>query len=149
MPALEKSMGWSAKCQTCARSSASMPRSALGDKDRGSRRDKDWAARSPGNIKSKPTNPAILTTYEGMHYDAVSSITAMIVVSCSRAVRDLLASKTCDMRRSIGVSVDGVESATTLTVRPIGSHASLRGHRAPRGMGPIHYAVLQPCDEPI
>src|SRR5215813_10050527 len=105
-------------------SPASMPGCALGDKDGSSRRDKDWAARPPGNIKSKPTNPAILTTYEGMHHDAVSSITAMIVVSCSRAVRDLLASKTCDMRRSIGVSVDGVESATTLTVRPIGSHAA-------------------------
>src|SRR5215471_5342246 len=99
-------------------SPASMPGCALGDKDGSSRRDKDWAARPPGNIKSKPTNPAILTTYEGMHHDAVSSITAMIVVSCSRAVRDLLASKTCDMRRSIGVSVDGVESATTLTGSP-------------------------------
>src|SRR6516164_6512462 len=53
---------------------ASMPGSALGDKDGSSRRDKDWAARPPGNIKSKPTNPAILTTYEGMHHDAVSSI---------------------------------------------------------------------------
>src|SRR5215813_13423714 len=63
-------------------SPASMPGCALGDKDGSSRRDKDWAARPPGNIKSKPTNPAILTTYEGMHHDAVSSITAMIVVSC-------------------------------------------------------------------
>src|SRR5215475_3975924 len=85
------------------RSSASMPRSALGDKDRGSRRDKNWAARPPGNIKSRPTNPVILTTYEGMHYDAVSSITAMIVLCCSRAVRDLLASKGCDMGCSIGI----------------------------------------------
>src|SRR5215467_5711176 len=64
------------------RSSASMPRSALGDKDRGSRRDKNWSARPPSNIKSGPTNPAILTTYEGMHYDAVSSIAAMIVLCC-------------------------------------------------------------------
>src|SRR5215467_1709314 len=53
-------------------SPASMPGCALGDKDGSSRRDKDWAARPPGNIKSKPTNPAILTTYEGMHHDAVS-----------------------------------------------------------------------------
>src|SRR5215471_17572624 len=75
------------------KSSASMPGSALGDKGRSSRRDKDWAARPHGSTKSRPTNPAILTTYEGMHYDAVSSITAMIVLSCSRAVRDLLASK--------------------------------------------------------
>src|SRR5215469_10377984 len=79
------------------KSSASMPGSALGDKGRSSRCDKDWAARPPGNIKSRPTNPAILTTYEGMHYDAVSSITAMTVLCCSRAVRDLRASKGCDM----------------------------------------------------
>src|SRR5215467_7115328 len=74
------------------RSSASMPRSALGDKDRGSRRDKDWAARPPGNIKSRPTNPAILTTYEGMHHDAVSSTTATIVLAWSKATRDRLKS---------------------------------------------------------
>src|SRR5215471_8400687 len=81
------------------KSPASMPGCPLGDRSGSSRRDKDWAARPPGNIKSGPTNPAILTTYEGMHHDAVSSITAMIVLSCSRAVRDLLASKweCCDM----------------------------------------------------
>src|SRR5215471_7986182 len=85
------------------KSPASMPGCPLGDRSGSSRRDKDWAARPPGNIKSGPTNPAILTTYEGMHHDAVSSTTAMIVLCCSRAVRDLLASKACDMGRSIGV----------------------------------------------
>src|SRR5215813_8857825 len=86
------------------RSSASMPRSALGDKDRGSRRDKDWAARPPGNIKSRPTNPAILTTYEGMHYDAVTSTTATIVLAWSKATRDRLKSFRF-MGRSIGGSI--------------------------------------------
>ena len=37
------------------------------------------------------------------HFAWLISITAMIVLLCSRAVRDLLASKACDMGRSIGV----------------------------------------------
>src|SRR5215831_16058358 len=85
-------------------SPASMPGCALGDKDGSSRRDKDWAARPPGNIKSKPTNPAILTTYEGMHHDAVSSTTATIVLAWSKATRDRLKSFRF-MGRSIGGSI--------------------------------------------
>jgi hypothetical protein len=43
------------------------------------------------------------TTAETSHFDWLISITAMIVLSCSRTVRDLLASKRCDMGRSIGL----------------------------------------------
>src|SRR5215831_13168988 len=44
------------------------------------------------------------------------------------------------------VSVDGVESATTLTVRPIGSHATVRGHKAPREDGThLPDGVFQPA----
>src|ERR1700758_718065 len=103
------------------KSPASMPGCALGDKDGSSRRDKDRAARPPGNIKSRPTNPAILTTYEGMHHDAVSSITAMIVLCCSRAVRDLLASKRkcCDMGGAPSVAVEQRPWCHVLAARPI------------------------------
>jgi hypothetical protein len=50
------------------KSPAGVPGSSLGDKGRSSHRDKDWATRTPGNIKSRPTSPAILTTYEGKCY---------------------------------------------------------------------------------
>ncbi|HEU0017605.1 MAG TPA: hypothetical protein VFQ31_04510 [Methyloceanibacter sp.] len=43
------------------------------------------------------------TTAETSHFDWLISITAMIVLSCSRTVRDLLASKGCDIGRSIGL----------------------------------------------
>ena len=43
------------------------------------------------------------TTPATSHFARLISITAMIVLSCSRAVRDLLASKACDMGRSIGL----------------------------------------------
>ena len=86
------------------KSPASMPGRPLGDKSGSSRRDKDWAARQPGNIKSGPTNPAILTTYEGMHHDAVSSTTATIVLAWSKATRDRLKSFRF-MGRSIGGSI--------------------------------------------
>jgi hypothetical protein len=55
-----------------------------------SRRGKDRATRPPGNIKFRPTNLAILTTYEGVHYDAVSSTTATKVLAWSNAVEDFL-----------------------------------------------------------
>jgi hypothetical protein len=62
----------------------------MGDKGGSSRHDKDRATRPPGNIESRPTNPAILTTYEGMRYDAVSSTTATKVLAWSNAVEDFL-----------------------------------------------------------
>ena len=44
------------------------------------------------------------------HFDWLISITAMTVLSCSRVVRDLLTSKGCDKRCSVGLlnSAEGV-----------------------------------------
>ena len=43
------------------------------------------------------------TTAATSHFAWLISITAMIVLSCSREVRDLLASKSCDMGRSVSL----------------------------------------------
>src|SRR6516162_1003397 len=74
------------------KSPASMPGSPLGNKGGSPRRHKDRATRPPSNIEFGPTNPAILTTYEGMYYDAVSSTTATKLLAWSKATRDRLKS---------------------------------------------------------
>jgi hypothetical protein len=43
------------------------------------------------------------------HFDWLISITAMTVLSCSRAVRDLLGSKASDMGRSVAHLLNSVE----------------------------------------
>src|SRR5580704_7275414 len=97
-----------------------MQGSALGDRGASSRRDKNRAARPPSNIKSRSKNPAILTTWKGLHYDAASSTTTTKVESGSNAVRLRLRSLTWATGQPPSVRMDD-EGATTSAAHPIAS----------------------------
>ena len=64
------------------------------------------------------------------HFAWLISITAMIVLSCSRAVRDLLASKACDMGRSIGL-LQSAKGALPSPPAPIASAHSTQAVMPP------------------
>jgi hypothetical protein len=114
----------------------------IGQRGRSSRHDKDRATRPPGNIESRPTNPAILTTYEGMRYDAVSSSTATKVLAWSNAVEDFLlwSFLTTWLGQLPGVSAaEGCHAFTS----PIASQKPIRSQSACRRPRPRRSVVLQ------
>ena len=111
-----------------------------------------WRSEARGWRSTPGTTPA--TSY----FAWLISITAMIVLSCSRAVRDLLASKACDMGRSIGLHLRRQKTrvpqhwfGTSLLVEP-GARAShsRSGHRrqycgtTPRSIPRVHDRARPP-----